>query len=170
MGGWTASKRPAPCREELPVLKTRLLPILEADSRAGRRRIAELERRGEVVLEARLTRRAAKIVDEVRRGGDRALLALARRLDGAAARSARDLVLALPEAERDLPAGFSEALERAIAAVERFHAPQVRQGYRLAADDGIDLEERLLPLARVGVYVPGGRASYPSTVLMTVIP
>jgi histidinol dehydrogenase len=166
------------------LLQARGLPVLDAGSRAGRRRIAELERRGAVVLDPRLMRRAAKIVEAVRRGGDRALLDLARRLDGAVARSARDLVLArraddggrVPrpwqgsgDAE-ELPAGFPEALERAIAAVERFHAPQVRQGYRLASDDGIDLEERVLPLARVGVYVPGGRASYPSTVVMTVVP
>jgi histidinol dehydrogenase len=207
----------------------RCLTVLDADSRAGRRRIAELEERGAAVLDGRIVRRAAKIVEAVRRGGDRALLDLARRLDGAEARSARDLVLARrqegaavagvgaagkvgtvgmvgdgveardvvgvasdrregPEAVGgvgdwgeavraggeaeavELPAGFAAALERAIAAVERFHAPQVRQGYRLAADDGVDLEERVLPLARVGVYVPGGRASYPSTVVMTVVP
>ncbi len=174
------------------MLRARCLAVLDAESRAGRRRIAELARRGTAVLDAGLVRRAAKIVDEVRRGGDRALLGLARRLDGAVARSPRDLILARrqddgaiaggraaaagverasrAEAAAALPAGFPEALERAIAAVERFHAPQVRQGYRLASDDGVDLEERVLALARVGVYVPGGRASYPSTVVMTVIP
>jgi histidinol dehydrogenase len=173
------------------LLRARCLAVLDAESRAGRRRIAELARRGTVVLDARLVRRAAKIVEEVRRGGDRALLGLARRLDGAVARSPGDLVLARrqddgptaggrgaagvesasgADAAAALPAGFPEALERAIAAVERFHAPQVRQGYRLASDDGVDLEERVLALARVGVYVPGGRASYPSTVVMTVVP
>ncbi len=68
-----------------------------------------------------------------------------------------------------LPAGFVEALERAIAAVERYHAPQVRTGYRLE-EEGVELEEKVTPLGRVGVYVPGGRASYPSTVVMTVVP
>ena len=163
------------------LLRARSLAVLDAGSRAGRRRIAELARRGGVVLDARLVRRAAKIVEAVRRGGDRALLELARRLDGAVARSARDLVLArrqddgaaaaaVVDATGELPAGFPEALERAIAAVERFHGPQVRQGYRLASDEGVELEERVLPLGRVGVYVPGGRASYPSTVVMTVVP
>lgn len=171
------------------------LPVLAAGSRAGRRRIAEVAARGGAVLDPRLMRRAARLVEEVRRGGDRALLALARRLDGARARSARGLVLmrraggehadavaaehagaAAAEradaaaAERELPPGFAAALERAIAAVERFHAPQVRQGYRLEPEPGIELEERVQPLARVGIYVPGGRASYPSTVAMTVVP
>ena len=54
-------------------------------------------------------------------------------------------------------------------AVERFHAPQVRTGYRLE-EEGVELEERVTPLRRVGLYVPGGRASYPSTVVMTVVP
>jgi histidinol dehydrogenase len=188
------------------------LQIVEAGSRAGRRRLAELTARGVAVLDARTVRAAAKIVAEVRAGGDRALVALARRLDGSTARDAAGLRLrravgsklrgaagsrlhgaagsrlhgaagggagdpvprgdapADPGEAADLPAGFPEALERAIGAVERFHAPQARSGYRLASEEGVELDERRLPLARVGIYVPGGRASYPSTLVMTVIP
>jgi histidinol dehydrogenase len=165
------------------------LRVVAAGSRAGRRRIAELTGRAAAVLDARTLRRAAKIVAQVRAGGDRALVELARQLDGAPARDrgrarsgagpgaglAAELRLEVPgiaaaTADPGLPAGFPEALERAIGAVERFHAPQARRGYRLASDDGVELEERVLPLARVGIYVPGGRASYPSTVVMTVIP
>jgi histidinol dehydrogenase len=151
------------------------LRVVAAGSRAGRRRIAELTGRAAAVLDARTLRQAAKIVEQVRAGGDRALLRLARRLDGATARTAADLRLGLEPVEpagagAELPAGFPEALERAIAAVERFHAPQARRGYRMASDDGVELEERMLPLRRVGIYVPGGRASYPSTVVMTVVP
>jgi histidinol dehydrogenase len=150
------------------------LRVVEAGSRGGRRRIAELAGRGEAVLDARTVRRAAKIVAEVRAGGDRALVALARRLDGSDARHAADLRLRVPAAvdtaDPELPAGFPEALERAIGAVERFHAPQARAGYRLASDDGIEVEQRLLPLGRVGIYIPGGRATYPSTLVMTVVP
>jgi histidinol dehydrogenase len=168
----------------------RPLRIVEAGSRAGRRRLAELTGRGVAVLDARTVRAAAKIVAEVRAGGDRALVSLARRLDGSTARDAAGLRLlgaaepgsatataarrrGAPREMGDagaLPVGFPEALERAIAAVERFHAPQVRSGYRLASEEGVDLDERLLPLDRVGIYVPGGRASYPSTLVMTVVP
>jgi histidinol dehydrogenase len=148
------------------------LAVVKADSRAGRRAVERLVRRGEAVLDSKTLRRAEKIVRDVRRRGDRALLAYARRLDGADADSVADLALApLPEDGDDsgLPAGFAEALERAIAAVKRFHAPQARTGYRLE-EDGVELEERIAPLRRVGLYVPGGRASYPSTVVMTVVP
>jgi histidinol dehydrogenase len=193
-----------------------VLPVFDADSRAGRRRIAALAGRGAAVLDPRTVKQAAKIVAAVREGGDRALLALAGRLDGSLARTAADLLLVPPAhatarpdsparaprashaARRadvaqaaaaaagavnaapgavsdpaDLPAGFAEALERAVAAVERWHA---RRAHRLPLepslepDDGVEIEEVVRPLARVGVYVPGGRASYPSTVVMTVVP
>jgi histidinol dehydrogenase len=152
------------------------LDVMRSDSRAGRRAVERLIRRGETVLDAATLRRAGKIVADVRRRGDRALVEYARKLDGAdlkkGADSAAGLALApLPENSTDaLPAGFAEALERAIVAVERFHAPQARSGYRLDDEDGVELEELVTPLRRIGVYVPGGRAAYPSTVVMTVVP
>ncbi|HSS50932.1 MAG TPA: histidinol dehydrogenase, partial [Thermoanaerobaculia bacterium] len=146
------------------------LDVVKSGSRAGRRAIDRLVRRGETVLDPKTLRKAEKIVAEVRRRGDRALLDYARRLDGAEASSASGLALAAETPDLALlPAGFAEALERAIVAVERYHAPQVRTGYRLE-EEGVELEEKVTPLARVGVYVPGGRASYPSTVVMTVVP
>lgn len=147
------------------------LSIVKADSRAGRKAIERLVRRGESVLDSKTLRRAEKIVQDVRKRGDRALLDYARKLDGATAGTAADLALS-PGPDDDgtgMPAGFVEAIERAIAAVERFHQPQVRTGYRLE-EDGTEIEERITPLRRVGLYVPGGRASYPSTVVMTVVP
>ena len=143
------------------------LALHTAASRAGQRAIERLTRRGDSVLDAKTLRRAGRIVQAVRRTGDRALLGFARELDGAAAESVAEL--ALTPLPGDPPAGFAEALESAIAAVERFHAPQVRGGYRLA-EDGVELDELITPLRRVGVYVPGGRAAYPSTVVMTVVP
>jgi histidinol dehydrogenase len=149
------------------------IEVVQADSRAGRRAVERLVRRGETVLDAKTLSRAQKIVQEVRRKGDSGLLDHARRLDGAEAESVAELALAPLAGDAadgaGLPAGFVEALERAIVAVERFHAPQVRTGYRQESE-GVELEERITPLRRVGLYVPGGRASYPSTAVMTVIP
>lgn len=147
------------------------IEILKATSRAGRRAVERLVRRGDAVLDPKTLRRAERIVRDVRRKGDRALLDYARKLDGATAESAAGLVLAPTlEDPADLPAGFAEALERAIAAVERFHAPQRRTGYKVVDEEGVELEERITPLRRVGLYIPGGRATYPSTVVMTVVP
>jgi histidinol dehydrogenase len=149
------------------------IEVLKATSRAGRRAVERLVRRNETVLDAKTLSRAEKIVRDVRKKGDRALLDYAQKLDGATAESVAGLALApLPGDAVDgagLPAGFVEALERAIVAVERFHAPQARTGYRLE-EEGVELEERVTPLQRVGLYVPGGRATYPSTAVMTVVP
>lgn len=151
------------------------LRILAHGSAAGRRFVARLERRSSRVLDAATLRGAARIVRQVRRGGDAALLELARRLDGAVAGTAAELALGPPVAAAEaphLPPGFAAALEEAIAAVERFHRPQVPASFALddGPQGGARLEERVLPLGRVGIYVPGGRASYPSTAVMTVVP
>ena len=156
--------------------------VWKASSSEGRAAVERLIARGREILDAETLGRAAEIIERVRREGDAALLRYAHELDGAAAGSAAELALEPsppnplshphsrpPGRGGTLPAGFVEAMEEAIAAVERFHAPQVRHGY-VQEQDGVTLEERIEPLRRVGVYVPGGRASYPSTVVMTVVP
>lgn len=159
------------------------LRVLDADGRGGRRRIERLAARGREVLDRKTVRAARRIVEAVRKGGDRALLEHVRRLDGHEARSVAELelgrsgeggahVAGSPTREgtpEGLPEGFAEALETAIRAAERYHRPQVHEGYRLE-EGGVVLEELRTPLDRVGIYVPGGRAAYPSTVVMTAVP
>lgn len=148
------------------------LSVVNASSRKGRKVLDRLAARAEEVLDAKTLKKAAKIVDAVRKRGDAALLSYVEKLDGAVASRVAELQLPVPDLEEErakLPPGFAEALERALGAVERFHERQVVPGYRLE-EDGVELTERRQALSRVGVYVPGGRGSYPSTVLMTVIP
>lgn len=146
------------------------MKVWKAESPEGRQAVERLIARGGRILDAETLGRAARIVEDVRGEGDAALLRYARELDGAVAETAADLAL-IPDrtGSEELPAGFVDAMEEAISAVERFHVPQVRQGY-IQESEGVTLEERIEPLRRVGVYVPGGRASYPSTVIMTVVP
>ncbi len=148
-----------------------ILNIVKADSRQGRRLLENLCRRGDDLLDAEIMERAGRIVEAVRRGGDRALLKAVRKYDRATARTVDELRFAAPEDSSgdQLAPGVEEALERAIAAVERYHQLQVHPGYR-TQDSGVELTERRTPLKRVGVYVPGGRAAYPSTAVMTVVP
>jgi histidinol dehydrogenase len=147
------------------------LLVATSSSRAGRRALARLVGRSGTVLTESLRERAAKIVRQVERGGDAKLLALSRRLDQSGVTSVAALAQrVVEEQERDLvAAGFPEAVERAIAAVERYHRPQIGTGYSID-EDGIELTEVVEPLRRVGIYVPGGRASYPSTLIMTAVP
>ncbi len=155
-----------------------ILSIVKADSRQGRKLMKRLQRRGGEVLDSRILERAGRIVETVRRGGDRALLKAVRKYDRGAARTIDELRLTAPAAAPGggdcvlapaLAPEVEAALEQAIAAVERYHRRQIHAGYRLA-EGGVELIERRSALRRVGVYVPGGRAAYPSTVVMTVVP
>ncbi len=146
--------------------------ILESKSRQGSKLLDRLGRRGDAMLAGEVLTSASRIVDGVRRGGDRALLKAVRKYDGFKARSIDELKLQVtprPDDDEELPDGVEQALVRAIAAVERYHEGQVHPGSR-QAEGGIELEERRTPVRRVGVYVPGGRAAYASTAVMTVVP
>ncbi len=142
---------------------------------AGARAIARLVSRGEQPVDRRILRTAARIVEEIRRGGDRALLAAVERYDGTPAKTVGVLRRRLrPESLVSLPAGFGAALDRSIAAVERYHSRQLEahgsgHGFHFE-DDGVSVLERRIPLRRVGLYVPGGRFAYPSSAVMTVVP
>lgn len=139
---------------------------------AGERALERLERRGGLVLDRKVVAAAARIVARVRREGDAALFELVARLDGVAVSPGGDLRLRALDPERDrvsLPAGFEAGLERAIAAVERYHRGRAPRGFSLA-HDGVEIEQVVRPFSRVGLYVPGGRAIYPSTVVMTALP
>jgi histidinol dehydrogenase len=109
------------------------------------------------------------IVNDVRARGDAALRELTQRFDGCALDDLRVPGAALDEALDRADPEYREALEHARARIRSYHDLQVQATPRLAAD-GIELEEIVRPVDRAGAYVPGGRAQYPSTVLMTVVP
>ncbi len=153
----------------------RLLRTVRAGTRGGERALERLVRRGRAVLDPKTVRAAARQVEAVRRRGDAALVAAVRELDGVEAGAATAIRRPVPAAEpllHELPAGFAEALERAIAAVEAFHRRQAARALEgfIHRAGGVEVIEDRRPLRRVGIYVPGGRASYPSTAVMTVIP
>ena len=116
---------------------------------------------------------AATIVADVRANGDAALLRLTQRFDNVAVAEAAQLELpasALEAAPRDLPDADRTALEAAAKRIREFHERQPQGAFEFADEFGNVLGQRVTPLDRVGVYVPGGQAAYPSTVLMTVVP
>jgi histidinol dehydrogenase len=113
------------------------------------------------------------IIADVRKRGDAALLEYTRKFDRLQARSMADLEVPrakLEAALAALPAPQRDALTEAAARVRRFHERQLAQSWEFTDAEGTRLGQRVTPLARVGVYVPGGKAAYPSTVLMNVIP
>jgi histidinol dehydrogenase len=109
-----------------------------------------------------------EIVENVENGGDKALIAYTERFDGARLKSLEVTAQEMAAARRAADPQLIAALKFAAARVEKFHKACMRRYGRGFLKDG--LGQQVLPLERVGVYVPGGTASYPSTVLMTAIP
>ncbi len=117
----------------------------------------------------------ATILHEVKTRGDAAVLEYTNRFDRSSASSmaAFDLSQAdLQQALEALPAAQREALHTAAARIRVFHERQKQesQGFSYTEPDGTVLGQRITPLDRVGIYVPGGKAAYPSSVLMNAIP
>ena len=112
------------------------------------------------------------ILEDVRARGDAAVREHTRRLDGVdLAPDAWEVPgAACQEALDRLPDAVVSALEVAIQRVREYHRKQLQPGFLAKDDHGNALGMRVVPLDRVGVYVPGGKASYPSTVVMTVVP
>ncbi|MCC7181038.1 MAG: histidinol dehydrogenase [Acidobacteria bacterium] len=113
--------------------------------------------------------KAAAIVDGVRKGGDRALRRYAEELD--------DLTgpMEVPRSEwetaaRAVPAPVRRAIRDAARNIRRVSKAQVPKGWRVTVRPGVTVEQRVIPLARVGCYVPAGRYPLPSSLLMTAIP
>lgn len=130
--------------------------------------LAGLAGRGQADFEA-VEPVVREILADVRRGG---LASVQRYVEVLERRSAAPLVHASFDGEgalRRLPPELRSALEKAALRVERYHLRQVERGYEIE-EGGLRLGLRVEPMRRVGVYAPGGKARYPSSVLMTAIP
>lgn len=123
--------------------------------------------------DAGIQQAVGEILAAVRTRGDEAVLEYTRRFDSLTADTVA--ALELPRAEllaaRDrLPAAQREALETAIARVRAYHERQRLESWSYQEADGSRLGQKITPLDRVGLYVPGGRAAYPSSVIMNAVP
>ena len=126
--------------------------------------------------DAAIEERVAAILANVRARGDAAVLEYTARFDGVSAPDLGALQLKADElaaAFDGLPAAQRDALKAAAGRIHRYHAWQKTQGGESASyrdEDGTLLGQKITPLDRVGIYVPGGKAAYPSSVLMNAIP
>lgn len=114
-----------------------------------------------------------EIIAAVRGRGDAAVLEYSRRFDGVTAQSMPELEVPRRRAEQALAGLGAEparALRHALERIRAFHERQVQKSWEYAESDATRLGQRVTPLARVGLYVPGGKAAYPSTVLMNAVP
>ena len=112
----------------------------------------------------------ADILYDVRKNGDKAVLSYCARFDKAELTTLEVSREEMEEARNLVEPQFLEILREAAANIRAFHSRQVRNSFVMADKPGIVLGQKVTPIEKVGVYVPGGTAAYPSTVLMDTIP
>jgi histidinol dehydrogenase len=126
--------------------------------------------------DAAIEQRVADILADVQQRGDAAVLAYTQRFDGLQAADVKALEITQAELQAaldSLPAAQREALQAAAARVRKYHEAQKKasgESWSYRDEDGTLLGQKVTPLDRVGIYVPGGKAAYPSSVLMNAIP
>ncbi|MCE5188618.1 MAG: histidinol dehydrogenase [Eubacteriales bacterium] len=114
--------------------------------------------------------RVCDIIREVAQNGDRALFAYAKEFDRAEMASLEVTQAELDAALASIPADLLLAMQTAAENIRAFHSMQLREGFRMERPNGAYLGQKITPIEKVGLYIPGGTASYPSTVFMNAIP
>lgn len=121
-------------------------------------------------IDAAIEQTAADIIADVRQRGDAALLEYTSRFDGADLDDIRVSKAEIDAAFAAVDQKLVDALQSCADRIEDFHRRQVQQSWYATPRNGVMVGQQISPIDRVGIYVPGGRADYPSTVLMNVIP
>ncbi|MBR6503567.1 MAG: histidinol dehydrogenase, partial [Firmicutes bacterium] len=110
------------------------------------------------------------IIDDVKQNGDKALKAYCEKFDGATLDSLEVTPEEIDAAFGIVEPEFIEILKEAAENIREYHKRQVRNSFVMSEKDGIVLGQKVMPIEKAGLYVPGGTAAYPSTVLMDSIP
>ena len=110
------------------------------------------------------------IIQDVRRRGDEALLEYTKKFDKAELTNLQVTEEEFQEALSSFDPRLKQVLQRAATNISKFHSRQKRNSFILNEDDGIVMGQKVIPIDRAGIYVPGGTAAYPSTVLMDTLP
>lgn len=143
-----------------------MIRIIECNDLAQVSALLKREEGESVNVDAAVT----EIIANVREKGDTALLEYTERFDGARLTALEVTAAEFDEAYNATDPAFLAILEQAAANIRSFHEKQKREGFVMAEQPGVVLGQKVIPLDRVGIYVPGGTASYPSTVLMDAVP
>jgi histidinol dehydrogenase len=146
------------------------LRFLRAGEKGFENYLAQMDQR-EIQDDPRLEKQVRSILNDVRKKGDEALIRYTRVFDGIRIPIGRLQVsqVEIERAYQKIPQGFLRTLKKAVRRIRRFHQLAIPNSIT-ALEKGIRMGQEVRPLGRVGIYVPGGKASYPSTVLMAAIP
>ncbi len=146
-----------------------MLKLLEINESNKQKLITELKERCEET-EQEIVVSVKGILSKVKDEGDKALFELTKNFDKVDLTSLEVSEKELDECFGKVEENFIQALKEAKVNIEAYHEKQKANGFLMTKDKGVYLGQRVLPLEKVGVYVPGGTAAYPSSVLMNVIP
>ena len=128
-------------------------------------------RRADIRVQAQdVSSSVAGIIEAVRTRGDSAVIEYEHKFDGVELSVLEVSAEEIQDALKTVGNEYIAMLERAAENIRAFHSRQLRNGFMFSPKDGVILGQRVIPLQRVGLYVPGGTASYPSSVLMNAIP
>ncbi len=111
-----------------------------------------------------------EILQNVKENGDKALFEYCEKFDKVSLSSLRVSEQEITEAVESVEPEFLEILKKAAKNIREFHLKQKRDGFEIKKDNGVVIGQKVIPVDRAGLYVPGGTAAYPSTVLMDAIP
>ena len=111
-----------------------------------------------------------EIIADVAQNGDRALIAYAKKFDRAALTELEVTEAEMNDALLSISPELLDAMQTAAENIRAFHSMQLREGFRLERPNGVYMGQKITPIEKVGLYIPGGTASYPSTVFMNAIP
>ena len=140
------------------------MEILRYKNQSAKQLFGEREETSSAVESA-----VGRIIADVRENGDKALKAYAEKFDGFNGGSFEVTEIEISKAVQSLSSDYIKMLETSVFNIEKFHKKQLRKGFEI--DDGNRIVgQKITPLERAGIYVPGGTAAYPSTVLMNAVP
>ena len=123
--------------------------------------------------DADVTATVTEIIQQVKKSGDKALISLSNKFDKTSFRTTDDLLVSkkeLSDAEKILAPEVKSALKTAFTRIKNYHEKQLPKDFRFKDKEGVELGNIWRAIDSIGVYVPGGTASYPSSVLMSVVP
>ena len=146
-----------------------MLKYMEVNESSKQQLIKSLRSRS-LKADESVTKSVADIIEKVKNEGDKALYELTERFDLVKLDSFEVTESDLNECIEKAGKEFIDALKEAKENIEEYHKKQKANGYIITKNNGVYLGQRVIPLERVGVYVPGGTAAYPSSVLMNIIP
>jgi histidinol dehydrogenase len=146
-----------------------MIPIIHLATPEFSKYLKKISLRG-VALSAEIQPLVSEIIEQVRKKGDQALIDYTRKYDGTVLKNLRISAEEIHALARSADRELLKVIRQAAENIRRYHLHQVESSWEMETADGVRLGQRIRALRSVGLYVPGGTAAYPSTVLMNAIP